>query len=694
MATIQSAIAMSNVSSSSLNSINAVMHGALESIQIVKASIGTAFHMKIEQAMTSTILIAEETFNRVTESIEKAEEHQEKLNDLVDESKEKVDSLGSRFKEALGKVDWKKGLQTFMDTADYFSDIRTKVSFISDGKDSEQVSQMLYNSAGRTRKSSSDMAELVSLFNGGNFSNAEEQIGFTELLAKALESNGNSDPSEKMNAIASAMDSGQISGDLVSTLIKDIPEIGNAMSSTLGVSTQDLMGMADVGEISAQALKNAMFQSSGAIEEKFSQLPITFTQIASIFRNTVEKQIYPAFAKFGEWMNSEQGASTISTIASLLGQVAMLVGWVAEKALAVAGFFANNWQVIAPIILGVATALGLYNMYTMISGLMAKISEQSLWGLVKGLFMQKTATEASAAAQTGLNAALFSCPITWIVLAIIALVAVVYSVVAAINKFTGSTISATGVIVGSFMFLLAVIGNILIAIVNFFIDRFAFIWNYIAIFVEFFGNVFNDPVGAIMHLFSNLACHVLDAIGLITNAIDTIFKTNFGDTIDKWKKDIKSTTDDLYGEQEFKVKRLDSDNFKFDSFDYGDAYNKGYEMGEGIDEKFKESGLFGNSTSSADYEKYLEGIDKNTYGTEGNTARMTDSLDLSNESIAYIRDLAEQEVVNRFTTSEIKVEMSNQFGDIKETVDLDSMVQHLETRLNESLATNVEGVYV
>lgn len=655
--------------------------------------MNTTINENITQTMVNAIQLAEQSCGALKDRIEEVDGEQQKFNEALDEGSKKAESLGSKIKNSLGSIDWKKGIESFIKANDYYADIRTKVNFIQDGKaNNDKLYDQIYKSASNARTSGADMADMVGKFNGSDFKSGESQVAFTELLSKGLQANGNADPAQYMDSLASAFESKSISGDVLGEMFKNIPQIEDTMTKTMGKSKAQLLELANSGQISAQAIKNAMFQSSDGINEKFKALPMTFSDITTVLKNTVTSQLYPVFEKFGQWLSSDQGVATIGLVTNVLSQLASIAGWLAEKVLSIAGFFANNWAIIAPIIMGIVGALAFYNTVQAISSLLTTISSSSVGTFIKNLFAQKLATDTAAVAQGGLNMALLSCPITWIVLAIIALVAIIYAVVAAINKFTGSTISATGIIAGAFMVLLAVIGNILITIVNFFIDKFALVWDFIAIFVEFFANVFSDPVGSIMHLFANLATWILDKLGVVANGIDTLFGTSFGETIEGWKKNINDFADEAFGEQKIKIDRFDADKYKRERFDYSDAYGKGYAWGEEKEEMFKNNPLFNAEPLSMDTDQYLDQINDNTKGTEGNTNRVADSVDLSNESIAYMRDLAEQEVINRFTTSEIKVDMSNQFGDIKETVDVNGVISYLETELNERLVSNVEGV--
>ena len=252
------------------------------------------------------------------------------------------------------------------------------------------------------------------------------------------------------------------------------------------------------------------------------------------------------------------------------------------------------------------------------------------------VWLSSDATFAATAAQWGFNAALLACPITWIVIAIIAIVAALYAGVAAWNKFTGTSISATGIIVGAIFSAGAFIGNLFIAVVNFAIDAFGVLWNFIAAFANFFGNVFNDPVGSVARLFFDLVDNVLGLLEGLASAIDTIFGSDLAGAVSGWRSNLNSWVDQTFGKGEEVMEKFDASQYHLGRFEYGEAWDAGYNIGEGIESSisnFDPSSLFdSNIPNPDDYANAMNGaLDDGALGagvgdTADNTKGIKDSL--------------------------------------------------------------------
>ena len=313
------------------------------------------------------------------------------------------------------------------------------------------------------------------------------------------------------------------------------------------------------------------------------------------------------------------------------------------------------------------------------------------------------ATWAEVTAQYSLNSAMYACPIVWIIILIIALVALFYAAVAAMNKFAGTSVSATGIICGAFMVALAIIDNILIALWNSVVDVFVLIYNLVAEVANFIGNVFTDPIGAACRLFFGLADTVLGILQALASAIDTIFGSNLAGAVQGWRDSLGSWVDSTFGKGTEVMAQLNASDMHLGRFEYGAIWGAGYSFGKGIDEKisnFSLDNLFGTTDipTPEDYANSFTGgvggIGDDVGDIAGNTGKMADSMDITEEDLKYLRDIAEQEAINRFTTAEIYIDQSGMQNTIKKDTDIDGVISMMTDAVNEAVDIIAEGVHI
>ncbi|WP_125153096.1 hypothetical protein [Clostridium rectalis] len=368
----------------------------------------------------------------------------------------------------------------------------------------------------------------------------------------------------------------------------------------------------------------------------------------------------------------------------------------------------NNWSIISPIVWGIVAAMIAYNTVSLITnGIIAKQT-----------FLESTraaassiatgATFAETVAQHGLNAALYACPLTWIIIAIIILIALFYAATAAVNHFAGTSVSATGLICGAFMTTVGFVGNLFVTFYNAVADIIILLYNMFATFAEFIANVFVDPVGAIVRLFAGMGDAVLEILQGIASAIDTIFGSNLADAVSGWREGLQGAVDDLVGEAKIKVDRLDSRDFHMERFNYGNEFDYGYGKGaafsNGVKDMFKipeiqknlPKGDLGAWNKKLGPGKLAMGSDngknKGLKDANKHLKNIDDKIDVSNEHLEMMRDLAEMESIQNFVTLQPNVN----FGDVqvKEEADINKIISKIETYMENQLVNSAEGVYV
>lgn len=380
-------------------------------------------------------------------------------------------------------------------------------------------------------------------------------------------------------------------------------------------------------------------------------------------------------------------------------------------------FFSNNWSMISPVIVGIVTVLGLYKGALMAisiwTGLTAaaELIGASIKAAYSGATLAATsATAAQTAAQWGLNAALLASPITWIVLAVIALIAIFYAVIGAINKFAGTSFSATGMITGAFAVMGAFIGNLFLGLMQLVLGVIEIFYNAFVDIGNFIGNVFTDPVGAIIKLFADMADQVLSVLQNIASAMDFIFGTNWGDKIGGWREDVAKFAGEKmeeYGNGKYEeyLEKLDTEAMTKDlkRFNYGDAYSAGYNWGadlvggdDGSDatkdalDKANQPYNFDDWNKRADAGRTPGGADDKLKKVD-KVGKVEKPIDISKEDLKIMRDVAEMKNIQNFVTLTPTVQVKT--GPVNNQANVDSIVTKITKKLNEEIASTAKGVY-
>lgn len=268
-------------------------------------------------------------------------------------------------------------------------------------------------------------------------------------------------------------------------------------------------------------------------------------------------------------------------------------------------------------------------------------------------------------------------------MAIILLIAVLAAAAGAMGLFGSKSQSVTGAVMGAFAVMAAFIGNIVIVAINHIIDNFVRLWNFVAMFANFFANVFTDPIGAAARLFFGFVDMILSLIQTVASAIDTVFGTGLADGVAGWRSSLDGWVTDKFGEGKVVMETKNAEDYHLDRFEYGAAWEKGNTFGDSFSMgNIPNAGEYGEF----DYSSFLTDI-------EGNTEDIKDGMELSEEDLKYLRDIAEQETVNRFTTAQITIEQTNH-NSISSTMDLDGIVTGLTDAVNEAADIATEGVHM
>ena len=664
------------------------------------------------QAANEAYLRLSQTVGNTERYIRDNVDEQGRFNREIEEGTNEANELMQTIKGAVAAYATIQTLSAALNLSDQLTSTTARLNLMNDGLQTTQdLQNMIYLSAERARGSYQATADAVSklgLMAGDAFSSSEEIIAFMEQVNKQFTIAGTEAAGidAAMLQLTQAMGSGVLRGEEYNSILEQAPNIIQAIADYMEVPKGQLKDMAAEGLITADIVKAAMFAAADDTNAKFEQMPKTFSQIWTSFQNTALMAFQPVLQRMNEIANSEAFQGFVNNAIEALSMVAGIALEIFDLLVGVAEIVGENWSWLSPIIYGVAAALAVYYGWQLAVNMINAISKgihvamavaQMIHAAATGALTAATAAE--IASQYGLNAAMHACPIVWIIILIIALIALFYAAVAAVNKFAGTSVSATGIICGAFMVALAFIGNIFVALWNLVVDVFVLIYNLVATVANFIGNVFTDPIGAVCRLFFDLADTVLGILQALASAIDAIFGSNLAGSVQGWRDSLGGWVDETFGKGDEVMAKMNADDMKLGRFEYGAAWDAGYFFGEGIDESianFDPSSLFDTNVPGAgdyaDLSNYGAGLAGDVGDIAGNTGAIKDSMDITEEDLKYLRDIAEQEAINRFTTAEITIEQTNH-NTVSGKMDLDGVVDGLTGAVNEAADIIAEGVH-
>lgn len=626
----------------------------------------------------------------------------------MQEGVESAKSLTDRIKDLVKEYASMQTLTKVLNLSDQMSAAAARLDLMNDGLQTTQdLQNMIYQSAersGGSYQATADAVAKLGITAGDAFNSSEEIIAFTEQINKQFAIAGAEamGVDAAMSQLTQVMSSGVLHGEEFNSILEQAPNIIQAIADYMGVTQGQLQDMAAEGQITAEIVKEAMFAAADETNAKFDQMPRTFSQMWTSFTNQALMAFQPLFQRMNEVANSAAFQGIVSVAAAAVVTIAGIVLGIFDLISAVGSFVADNWSIIEPIIWGIVAALIVYNAVmgigwlTTMKDVMAKAAHAAQTAI------QTVRTIALMVAQNGLNTAFAACPIAWLMIGMIAIIALIYAAVAAVNKLTGSTCSATGIICGILSVAIASFQNGLVSVWNFVVGIFNEICNAIVSFANFFGNLFNDPVAAVVKLFVDMGHTIL---GVIESILEGLSWITFGaidctDYIANLRGELDRWYEEKYGDRytEF-VEKVDPEFLNFDLISLDDAWYAGYSLGEGIENAIANFNPFGmddsNIPSIGDY------YDQSGYGAEltgdvdelvENTGAMRDAMEITEEDLKYLRDIAEQEAVNRFTTAEIVIEQTNH-NNVSGKMDLDGVVNGLTDAVYEAVDMIVEGVH-
>lgn len=676
MATIRSQMVLNDQVTGVLKNITRALDITLHSFEQMQDASANAVDVRLlnqARAGLGEVNLAvremEENYRRaaqqeqqVTRNIRQSTQAEQQLNASIRGGNDALDDMVGKAKNLAATIGASVGLKKLIELSDQMTSTTARLNFIvDDGGSVEALEAKIMASAQRSRAAYLDTASAIASMGanaGAAFSSNDELIAFMEQVNKQFVIGGASAQGQAaaMLQLTQAMAAGALRGEELNSILENAPGIARAIEQYMGIAEGSIKSYAEKGAVSATVVKNALLSIADETNAKFNGMAMTWGQV---------------------WTQ--------------MGNIALKV---TQPLLTAINWLANNLSVIGPIVLGLGTAFLVFQVaahWTQIAAVATAAYHAVVNLLSIGFGVLTGNTAAASAAVFTFNSALLASPITWIIMLIAVVIGLLYGVVAVINKVTGSSISATGLICGAIAVAGAFIGNTVIGLLNALIQ---YIWAiFVAPFlgiVEWILNVcnggFNSFGDAVANLIGQIIGWFLNLGKVVTTIIDAIFGTNWTAGLESLQSSVTA-----WGKNENAI-TLDKNAPTIDyRFEYGDAWAAGNDFGKGIDAKiggmFNTGGL--GDTSGFD----LGDIAAYTGETANNTGKTTDALAVTEEQLEYLRDIAERDAINRFTTAEVKIDMTGMTNRIDGSADLDGVISQLTDGFTEALVTAAEGVH-
>lgn len=676
MATIRSQMVLNDQVTGVLKNITRALDITLHSFEQMQDASANAVDVRLlnqARAGLGEVNLAvremEENYRRaaqqeqqVTRNIRQSTQAEQQLNASIRGGNDALDDMVGKAKNLAATIGASVGLKKLIELSDQMTSTTARLNFIvDDGGSVKALEAKIMASAQRSRAAYLDTASAIASMGanaGAAFTSNDELIAFMEQVNKQFVIGGASAQGQAaaMLQLTQAMAAGALRGEELNSILENAPGIARAIEQYMGIAEGSIKSYAEKGAVSATVVKNALLSIADETNAKFNGMAMTWGQV---------------------WTQ--------------MGNIALKV---TQPLLTAINWLANNLSVIGPILLGLGAAFLVFQVaahWTQIAAVATAAYHAVVNLLSIGFGVLTGNTAAASAAVFTFNSALLASPITWIIMLIAVVIGLLYGVVAIINKVTGSSISATGLICGAIAVAGAFIGNTVIGLLNALIQ---YIWAiFVAPFlgiVEWILNVcnggFNSFGDAVANLIGQIIGWFLNLGKVVTTIIDAIFGTNWTAGLESLQSSVTA-----WGKNENAI-TLDKNAPTIDyRFEYGDAWAAGNDFGKGIDAKI--GGMFntGGLGDSSGFD--LGDIAAYTGETANNTGKTADALAVTEEQLEYLRDIAERDAINRFTTAEVKIDMTGMTNRIDGSADLDGVISQLTEGFTEALVTAAEGVH-
>lgn len=650
MATVTTGLRMQDQMTGVLRGVMQSVNLTVSAMEDMQNTSKRIVDTKAIKAAKQSIQQTEATINTLQSDIRRAAEQQEKFNHQIKRGQRSAEGLGTMIKRAVIALGGTMAIKGLVNMTDEYTSIQARLNLINDGQQTvNELNEKIYASANRSRGVYSDMANIVGKLGvtaSKAFNSNDEMIAFSELMTKSFKVAGASaaEQTSAMYQLTQAMAAGRLQGDEFRSILENAPMLAQAIATEMNVSMGKLKELSSEGVITADVIKSALFSSAEQINEQFNNMPVTFSEAVNRMKNVFVEKMAPTFQRISNWINSPQGVQAINTIASALTGIVNILTPILLITLNIATFIQDNWSVIEPIIWGIVTALSYYLIMT------------------KGVALATEVIGGASKAFRTLNTAMKANPALFIITSIIAVIAIMVRLWKTNDKVAEAMMRTWN------------------AVLNFF-DRIpAYFWQLI----EWLSKPFQ--------MWAKTVGKIYDAvINNIIKGINTVLKL------------INKVTGSSYEIQaKFSFENIADKTLEYAGVQKNIAYDKAAQKAAEREQKVLDMLASRKAAREGDPNKKTEDLLKQANGlsntqlglqNESNKklGKLSDSVDVSNEDLKTMRELAEMKNIQNFVTltPTVNVEANSTGG---EGFDVDTVVARITNSLETEIASSASAV--